>query len=257
MRISVDLFKPELDNCSENRLCDDIKLLQNSLSLLSLNFFSLPFIYPLEKDYNESVSFLVRAFQKANMLEETGFPDVTTTEKIHELCWLSMRIRKYIDEIRYLIVVSDEKYERSDYLPALNLIAVFNPHSEIKESKVFLQKQFDSFCRYYNCSGENAFTNLLQISERIISALPDRFFGNIRRDFPGKNILKGCAGTDIAMFQSCLRYKSYINKWNIHIGINGIYDDETEYAVKKIQHFCGLEENGTIGFFLWNMVVNQ
>ncbi len=257
MRISVDLFKPELDNCSENRLCYDIKLLQNSLSLLSLNFFSLPFIYPLEKDYNDSVSCLVRAFQKANMLEETGFPDAATTKKIHELCSISMRIRKYIDEIRYISVVSGKKYEQSDYLPALNFIAVFNPCLEIKESDTFFQENFDSFCRYYNCFGENAFTNLVQISERIISALPDRFFGNIRRDFPGKSILRGCVGTDIAVFQSCLRYKSYINKWNIHIAINGIYDDETEYAVKKIQHFCGLEENGTVGFFIWNMVVNQ
>lgn len=36
------------------------------------------------------------------------------------------------------------------------------------------------------------------------------------------------------------------------VTINGIFDDETEYAVKELQRFFGAEETGVVDKFLWN-----
>ncbi|NJL63176.1 MAG: peptidoglycan-binding protein [Methylacidiphilales bacterium] len=58
----------------------------------------------------------------------------------------------------------------------------------------------------------------------------------------------GCDGDNVIYLQECL------NNFGFDLDIDGIFGDNTQYAVEEFQSSQGLEADGVVGSMTWNAI---
>lgn len=76
------------------------------------------------------------------------------------------------------------------------------------------------------------------------------------RRFPS-TLRKGSSGTGVRVLQFYLRLLNYFIPLIPYVGLDGIFGDETEKAVKAFQNYVGLPADGIVGRRTWNALINQ
>ena len=76
------------------------------------------------------------------------------------------------------------------------------------------------------------------------------------RRFPS-TLRKGSSGTGVRVLQFYLRLLNYFIPSIPYVGLDGIFGDETENAVKAFQNYVGLPADGIVGRRTWNALINQ
>lgn len=244
-------------------LSDEPQLLQRGLDLASLSYPSVPLIFPFEKECSVTVRTSLSAFQRCSGLEETGMCDRKTIEKLQKLCFYSLKLREYIRCINEAEKNDQLFSEQKTVMAALGMVCMFN-HDIMQTDFSDDEEYSEKLKKFQSYFGIDASGELDKCTERrlreavncIRNVLPQRFFGQCRRQYPGKILQRGMSGTDVSVLQSCMRYLSFVNGKIFFRNITGKYDKETEDAVRTYQKVYGLYENGYVDFFTWNGIVN-
>ena len=124
--------------------------------------------------------------------------------------------------------------------------------SETSEAVAFFQRK-----KGLSVTGDvdrETFDSLYSEYLRIIRA--SRILGFIPQfeEYTGGEMRPGDVFDDIFVLQLLLRAVS-LDDTELFVDINGIFNDETEKAVRKLQNKIGMTENGRVNGELWNMLV--
>ena len=124
--------------------------------------------------------------------------------------------------------------------------------SETSEAVAFFQRK-----KGLSVTGDvdrETFDSLYSEYLRIIRA--SRILGFIPQfeEYAGGEMRPGDVFDDIFVLQLLLRAVS-LDDNELFVDINGIFNEETEKAVRKLQNKIGMTENGRVNGELWNMLV--
>lgn len=101
---------------------------------------------------------------------------------------------------------------------------------------------------------ERTYARIFDVYSAIILSLPDSVFADTYRPYPGFVISTGFEGDYIITLQEYLRSIASVFPTVIAPALTGIYDEETERAVRAFQVLSGLSETGNVNLFTWNEI---
>lgn len=247
--------------------------LQISLNKIGANYTSIPFIERINGIYGQETVSAVREFQRIFDLEVTGEVDKSTYYKllyvldsIYRLSYyvyLSEQFKGQPTELRselsygdvgelvkllqyYLLVASSFDVR----IPPLQIVGVFGENTY--QSVIAFQRIFGFDTDGVVKQGE--WETLKRTYNRLYSAFPDSAFSERAAPYGGEILLFDSVGAEVRLLQEYLNEVAY-NYDNIpEIDINGVFDTQTEEAVKVFQILFGIKPTGVVTSTTWNVL---
>ena len=135
-------------------------------------------------------------------------------------------------------------------MPPLQIIGVFGENTY--QSVIAFQKIFG-----FTPDGivtEAVWNVLLQVYENLYASLPDSAFSETAEGYFGNILVLGSEGIEVRYLQEYLKTISEIYGVIPDVTVNGIYDEQTEKAVKVFQQLFGIKDTGVVTSTTWNAI---
>lgn len=252
---------------------NNVKIIQMQLNRIRNNFPTIPLISNPDGFFGVETDQAVRAFQKTFNIEQDGIVGKSTWYKIKEI----------YNGVKRLSELSSEGIKLEEVTPVfetevklgsrgygveivqyyLNVIAYFNDAlSFIPIDGIFgpqTEAAVKAFQKEYGLPvtgqvAELTWNKLQEIYRSLIRGLPQEFYGNQARAYPGYFIKKGMRNQDVEALQTYLSTISSISPQLINVPVTGYFGDQTEAAVKAFQNLFGLPANGVVGPLTWEAI---
>ncbi len=248
--------------------------IQRDLRRIRQNYPAIPNITSTVGIYDQETEDAVRKFQEIFNLPITGIVDKGTWYKIkyvytsvkklsdlysegiskEEATFLYTDELKYGDtgiEVEYVHYFLDAIAFLDKDIPRLPTNSIYG-NNTITMVKAFQEK--------YGLPVTGVFTYtdwiVLQTAyDNILKSFPREYQEYVNDLYPDKFLTKGMTGSDVKRFQKYLLAICRYDKSIPGVRVNGIFDDLTEKAVKKLQNDYGFDINGIVGPLLWKKVV--
>ena len=94
---------------------------------------------------------------------------------------------------------------------------------------------------------QDVYESILQTTELIDGGVPL---------FPGRVLQPGFEGEDVTTVQEELAYLSQVYTEIPPVEVTGVYDAQTEAAVRAFQELFGLEVDGVVGVTTWDTIAS-
>ncbi len=255
---------------------NNVKIIQTELNRISDNYPAIPKIFPVNAVFGISTQDAVKKFQEIFSLPVTGSVDKATWYKIKRYYTGVKGLSELISESvtigeaqvpfpkELVLGMSGTGVRTLQYY--LNVIAYFNPSLNLSPLDGFFgtatEKAVSDFQSFYGLpvTGKvNADTwNILsRIYTETVYSLSEGYSGNKAKLYPGYVLSAGMEGTEISDLQRyLLKIAENVNAIP-RVTQSGVFDSETENAVKVFQSLYGLDITGTVGPVTWYTIANE
>ncbi len=255
---------------------NEVEILQEQLNRIGKNYPAIPKI-PVPSGYFDiSTQNAVKAFQEIFNLSATGIVDKAT--------WYS--IKRYYTGVKNLAeLVSEGVTLQEAALPFITEFGVGTTGEEVRLIQYYLavigyfngaiplisiSGTYDAptldavtaFQTFYglNPTGivDEATWNLLKdIYIETINTLPDTFYGDRAKLFPGYFLAEGMQNEDVEDLQTYLSFIADFYSGIPKIPVTGYFGSQTREAVTIFQRLFGITANGIVGANTWNAIAAQ
>lgn len=252
---------------------NDVQEKQIQLNRIAVNYPSIPKISPVDGNFGVGTEDAVRAFQRIFGLTVDGIIGNATwyrlsyifnaVKRLSELDSEGISINELPqqysqllslgsqgDEVRviqyYLNVISTYY----DTIPAVTSNGVFDENTEaaVRAFQESFGLNVDGIVgRQTWQSMQDVYESILQTTELIDGGVPL---------FPGRVLQPGFEGEDVTTVQEELAYLSQVYTEIPPVEITGVYDAQTEAAVRAFQELFGLEVDGVVGVTTWDTIAS-
>lgn len=246
---------------------------QLGLNRIAMNFPAIPTIEPVNGYYGPSTQAAVMAFQSIFNLPVTGIIDEATfykirqiyvaVEKLGELTVAGSIYEQIINLTQNILLEGDIRPIVSLIQYFLDILALFYPSiPTVAYTGIFdeqTQRAVVEFQRLMGLEPTGALDNetLLLLYETVLGifeTIPaENVYIPILR-YPGANYSIGDRQPAVFIIQEMLQYISLIIPTIPPLNSNGIFDEETENAVRAFQTLSGLEPTGIVDEATWNEI---
>ncbi|MBE6671370.1 MAG: spore cortex-lytic protein [Ruminococcaceae bacterium] len=250
-----------------------VNSLQIALNRISANYPTIPFIDNISGIYDEETSIAVSEFQRIFDIDISGVFDKQTYYRLLYV-YDSVKMLNYlVEEGAALADISTELRGELSYgsvgnsvkllqyyllfvsvfdsrVPPLQVIGVFGENTY--QSVVAFQKIFG-----FTPDGivtEDVWNVLLQVYENLYSSLPDSAFSETAESYFGNILVLGSEGVEVRYLQEYLKTISEIYGVIPYVTVNGVYDEQTENAVRVFQQLFGIKDTGVVTSTTWNAI---
>ena len=255
---------------------NNVEILQEQLNRIAENYPAIPKIPTPNGYFDLNTEDAVRTFQEIFDLEATGRVDKAT--------WYS--IKRYYTGVKNLAeLVSEGVSLQEAELPFITEFGVGTTGEEVRLIQYYLaviayfngaiplisidgvygQPTVDAVSAFQSFYGltptgivDEATWNLLKdIYIQTVNSLPDTFYGERAKLFPGYFLAEGMQNEDVEDLQTYLSFIADYYTKIPKIPVTGYFGSQTRDAVTVFQRLFGITANGIVGANTWNAIATQ
>ena len=254
---------------------EDVRTVQRQLNRISDNYPAIPKIEVTDGIFNKQTEEAVKKFQQIFNLAVDGIVGKATWYKI-----------KFIySSVKQLAELSSEGLSPEEVAPMyssvlsegdtgtdvafaqyyLALISFTDPQiPQVVLSGVFDQNMKNSVIAFQEKYGleptgqinRETWNKILEVYNLAIQTLKQQYVSESEKIYPGIILTPGSSGDDISTLQRLLQQASQKDPRIPSVEVTGVFDDQTENAVKVVQTQNSLPVNGSVGPLTWAAIVN-
>lgn len=248
---------------------NDVQEKQIQLNRIAVNYPSIPKISPTDGNFGVSTEDAVRAFQRIFGLTVDGIIGNATwyrlsyifnaVKRLSELDSEGISISELPQQYSQLLSLGSQGDEVRIIQYYLNVISTYYDTVPAVASSGVFDESTEAAVRAFqqafglNVDGivgrqtwqsmQDAYESILQTTELIDGGVTL---------FPGRVLQIGFEGEDVTTVQEELAYLSQVYTEIPPVEVTGVYDAQTEAAVRAFQELFGLEPNGIVGVITWD-----
>lgn len=254
---------------------EDVRTVQRQLNRISDNYPAISKIEVTDGIFNKQTEEAVKKFQQIFNLAVDGIVGKATWYKI-----------KFIySSVKQLAELSSEGLSPEEVAPMyssvlsegdtgtdvafaqyyLALISFTDPQiPQVSLSGVFDQNMKNSVIAFQEKYGleptgqinRETWNKILEVYNLAIQTLKQQYVSESEKIYPGIILTPGSSGDDISTLQRLLQQASQKDPRIPSVEVTGVFDDQTENAVKVVQTQNSLPVNGSVGPLTWAAIVN-
>ena len=250
-----------------------VSSLQLALNRVGANYETIPKIENINGLYDDATLNAVIEFQNIFDLNPTGYFEKDTyykllyiynsVKQLNDLVEIGIELSDILPELRadlsygsvgnivkllqyylYFVSVFDNR------VLSPQIIGVFG--EKTYQSVVSFQRLFE-----FEPNGivdESLWNYLLDVYESLYSALPPSAFSESAASYFGNILILGSVGPEVRFLQSYLNEVGKLYDEIPDLTVNGVYDEQTENAVKAFQKLFGIKETGVTTSTTWDIL---
>lgn len=253
---------------------EDVRTVQRVLNRIGMNFPAIPPIRDTNGIFDLPTEQAVRAFQNAFNIAVDGVVGPVTWYKLKSV-WAGVRglselsaqgltlsdvARAYPSQLRYGdsgIGVETIQYYLGFlgfFLPQLPAIGVTGSFDDTTRDAVY------AFQRYAGLPvdgivGNDTWNALQNAYDRLLTDLPDPYRERLAEIYPGRFLVRGDTGENVARLQRALQYMAQVYGDMPAVEADGIFGPATQAAVMAAQRRLGFDVTGAVGPILWRSLI--
>ena len=253
---------------------EDVRTVQRVLNRIGMNFPAIPPIRDTGGIFDLPTEQAVRAFQNAFNIAVDGVVGPVTWYKLKSV-WAGVRglselsaqgltlsdvARAYPSQLRYGdsgIGVETIQYYLGFlgfFLPQLPAIGVTGSFDDTTRDAVY------AFQRYAGLPvdgivGNDTWNALQNAYDRLLTDLPDPYRERLAEIYPGRFLVRGDTGENVARLQRALQYMAQVYGDMPTVEADGIFGPATQAAVMAAQRRLGFDVTGAVGPILWRSLI--
>lgn len=252
-----------------------VSSLQLALNRVGANYVTIPKIENVNGLYDEVTVNAVTEFQKIFDLNPTGYFEKDTyykllyiynsVKQLNNLVEMGIELSEILPELR-----SDLSYGSVGNIVKLlqyylYFVSVFdNRILPPQIIGVFGEKTYQSVVSFQRLFGfepngivdESVWDYLLNVYEALYSTLPPSAFSESATSYFGNILVLGSVGPEVRYLQGYLNEVGKFYSEIPNLTVNGVYDEQTENAVKAFQRLFGIKETGVVTSTTWDILSN-
>lgn len=255
---------------------NEVRTIQVELNRIGNNFPAIPKIIPANGLYGESTADAVRVFQGVFGLPQTGVVNkatwyqikyiYTAVKDLAELTSEGLRPSEVEQTFPEQLSVGDYGQPVRSLQYYLNVIAYFNPSiPSVTADGVFgsdTEAQVRAFETFYGLNPDGivdfrTWQLIQQIYDDILAGLPEGYEQGAAGLYPGYNLTPGLANDDVRELQTYLRVIGANYRDIPQVEVTGVFDAQTEAAVRRFQELFGLDVSGVVGAPTWDAIARE
>ena len=105
--------------------------------------------------------------------------------------------------------------------------------------------------------GRNTWNALQNVYEQTLYTLPADYQEFAREVYPGRFLVLGDTGPEVALLQTRLNQMAAQNSAFPTVTVDGVYGQATARAVRAVQRSLGYSATGAVGPVLWSYIITQ
>ena len=252
---------------------NDVQTLKRQLNRIGKNYPAIPALddsFVFDEDMEEAV----RVFQQIFNLAQDGIVGKATWYKIKQIyngvkqlsdlssegLTISELQRRYAEELR----LGDSGIGVRTVRFYLAFLGYFLPELPmISLSDDFDQELLDAvytFQRLYGLTvdgvvGRRTWNALQNVYEQTLYTLPEDYQRFAREVYPGRFLVRGDRGEQVALMQERLNQISREDETLPSLVVDGIFGPATQQAVLTLQRQLGFDPTGAVGPVLWSQII--
>ena len=250
-----------------------VSSLQLALNRVGANYVTIPKIENVNGLYDDATVNAVIEFQKIFDLNPTGYFEKDTYYKL-----------LYIyNSVKQLNILVEMGVELSEILPELRadlsygsvgnivkLLQYYLYFVSVFDNRVlppqiigvFGEKTYQSVVSFQRIFGfepngivdSGVWNYLLDVYESLYSTLPPSAFSESAASYFGNILVLGSVGAEVRYLQGYLNEVGKFYDEIPNLTVNGVYDEQTENAVKAFQRLFGIKETGVTTSTTWDIL---
>jgi len=253
-----------------------VETIQDELNRISQNYPAIPKITDPDGIFGVTTEAAVRSFQEIFNLPVTGIIDKST--------WY--RIKRYYTGVKGLAeLVSEGVSLEEAQVPFetvldigsvgtatalvqyyLNVLGYFNGNfSLFPINAVYDQTTAEAVAKFQQYFGLSAsgrvdretWNKLREVYLEIVASIPDEFYGDRAKLYPGYVLSEGQQSADVEALQSYLSFIADYYNAVPKIPVTGYFGEQTRAAVEEFQRLFGLPVTGFVGAVTWYQIATQ
>ncbi len=254
---------------------EEVRSIQIRLNRISVNYPSIPKIYPVDGIYDLDTENAVREFQRIFDLAVDGIIGKSTWYKILQIFYGVKRLNEldseglelgeierqfpellregdsgiYIKQLQYFLAVVAEN---TDQIPDTVIDSIFGSGT---------RSSVEAFQRLYGLevSGEvdaETWNTLFNVYRGIVTSAPEFYSGIPISPYPGYALSLGMQGNEVRLLQEYLSRLSETYPSIPPIEVSGVFGTATRDAVYSAQQLFGLPIDGIVRIDTWNAIAD-
>ncbi|MBR4881802.1 MAG: peptidoglycan-binding protein [Clostridia bacterium] len=254
---------------------DDVLLLQTRLNRISTNYPAIPKIANINGFFGQTTEDAVRRFQQIFNLTPDGIVGKATWYKIQFIYNGIKRLNQLDSEGLTLSDVSRQfprvlrEGDSGDFVRVVQLLLAFVSQYEESVPPVTVTGYYGpettaavrGFQQTYGLTpdgilGEQTYSQLYDVYERIIESIPPEQFTDTAIPFPGTELQLGDEGEDVVILQEYLNYIATTYTAIPTVTVDGIFGPATDAAVIAFQNLFGITPSGIVGILTWSAIAD-
>ena len=255
---------------------NDVEIIQEELNRIGQNYPAIPKITDPDGIFGVTTEAAVKSFQEIFNLPVTGVIDKAT--------WY--RIKRYYTGVKSLAELVSEGVSLEEAMVPfestltigstgtatalvqyyLNIIAYFGGNFNLFPINAVYDEQtanaVRAFQEFYSLqvTGEvdrTTWNKLKEVYTETIGAIPERFYGQRAKLYPGYVLSFGQRSRDVETLQSYLSFIADYYNAIPKIPVTGYFGEQTRAAVEEFQRLFGLDVTGFVGALTWAEIGEQ
>ena len=254
---------------------NDVLQVQTRLNRISTNYPAIPKIANVNGFFGQTTEDAVRRFQEIFNLTPDGIVGKATWYKIQFIYNGIKRLNQLDSEGLTLSDVSRQfpgvlrEGDSGDFVRVIQLLLAFVSQYEESVPPLTVSGYYGpettaavrSFQQTYGLTpdgilGEQTYSQLYDVYERIIESIPPEQFADTAIPFPGTELQLGDEGEDVALLQEYLNYIAQTYTEIPTVEVTGVFGADTDAAVIAFQNLFNITPSGIVGILTWSAIAD-
>ncbi len=254
---------------------NDVLQVQTRLNRISTNYPAIPKIASVNGFFGQSTEDAVKRFQQIFDLTPDGVVGKATWYKIQFIYNGIKRLNQLDSEGLSLSEVSRQfpgvlrEGDSGDFVRVIQLLLAYVAQYEESVPPISVTGYYGpetasavrSFQQTYSLTpdgilGEQTYSVLYDVYERIIDSIPPEQFTDTAIPYPGTELQLGDRGEDVAILQEYLDYISATYTQIPPLEADGVFGEATREAVTEFQRLFGITPSGIVGILTWSAIAD-
>lgn len=254
---------------------NDVLQVQTRLNRISTNYPAIPKIAAVNGFFGQTTEDAVRRFQEIFNLTPDGIVGKATWYKIQFIYNGIKRLNQLDSEGLTLSDVSRQfpgvlrEGDSGDFVRVIQLLLAFVSQYEESVQPLVVSGYYGpettaavrGFQQTYGLTsdgilGEQTYSQLYDVYERIIESIPPEQFADTAVPFPGTELQQGDEGEDVEILQEYLSYISRTYTEIPTVEVTGVFGPDTDAAVIAFQNLFNITPSGIVGILTWSAIAD-
>ena len=254
---------------------NDVLQVQTRLNRISTNYPAIPKIANVNGFFGQTTEDAVRRFQEIFNLTPDGIVGKATWYKIQFIYNGIKRLNQLDSEGLTLSDVSRQfpgvlrEGDSGDFVRVIQLLLAFVSQYEESVPPLTVSGYYGpettaavrSFQQTYGLTpdgilGEQTYSQLYDVYERIIESIPPEQFADTAIPFPGTELQLGDEGEDVALLQEYLNFIAQTYTEIPTVEVTGVFGADTDAAVIAFQNLFDITPSGIVGILTWSAIAD-